>query len=89
MMSDDIKDIVPLTTVRGKLSAIIERVHETKRPLFATQNGRAAVVILDAAQYHKTMGEYDLYRALSHGLASKTTHTIGEVESELDAIVSE
>lgn len=56
MAIDIIADIVPVTKVRENLSAIIDRTRETKRPVIVTQNGSAAVVVLDAAQYQKTMG---------------------------------
>lgn len=84
-----IEDIIPVTKVRDNLSAILDHARETKRPIVVTQNGIAAVVILDAAQYQKEMEERDTYLAVARGLSSKETYTAEEVEAELDALLSE
>lgn len=89
MAIDIIHDIVPVTKVRDNLSAIIDRARETKRPIIVTQNGSAAVVIVDAAQYNKEMEEREIYLAIAKGALSKETFTLEEVEAELDDILRE
>lgn len=84
-----VEDIIPITKVRDQIGSVVERARETKRPIIVTQNGKAAVVILDAAQYQKEMEERETYRAVARGLSSKKSYTIEEVEAELDALLSE
>jgi prevent-host-death family protein len=74
------------------LDAVIERAQETKQPIVVTRNGKAAVVIIDAAQYQKEMDEHDIFRAVLEGrrdVREGRVYTIEEVEAELDALLSE
>lgn len=92
MPIDIIADIVPMTKARENLSAIIERARETKRPVIVTQNGSAAVVVLDAAQYQKEQEERDLLRGILAGeddVRAGRVHTMEEVEAYLDALLKE
>lgn len=92
MAIDIIADIVPVTKVRENLSAIIERARETKRPVIVTQNGSAAVVVLDAAQYQKEMDERAYLQAIIDGLDDVMAGNVishEEVEARLDAILAE
>ena len=38
------KDIQPLSEFRSKVATYIEQVHNTKRPLLITQNGKSSAV---------------------------------------------
>jgi prevent-host-death family protein len=89
MAIDIIEDIIPVTKVRDNLSAIIDRARETKRPIVVTQNGSAAVIILDAAQYQKEQEASTYLQAVLDGLLSEGEVTPEEVEARLDAILSE
>ncbi len=92
MAIDIIQDIIPVTKVRDNLSAIIDRARETKRPIVVTQNGSAAVVILDAAQYQKDMDERDLLRGILAGEdAIRRGHVLSheDVEAALDQVLAE
>ena len=42
------EDVVPFSECRNNLSAYINRVRETHRPVLITQNGRAASYLVDA-----------------------------------------
>jgi prevent-host-death family protein len=75
--------------VRDDLDAIIDHAQETKQPIVVTRNGKAVVVIVDAAQYQKDMEEREIYYGLVRGLTSKKVHTLEEVEAELDALLDE
>ena len=92
MAIDIIEDIVPVTKVRENLSAIIERARETKRPVIVTQNGSAAVVVLDAAQYQKDMDEREVLHAILDGrraIREGGVYTLEEVDAQIDALLSE
>jgi prevent-host-death family protein len=84
-----VEDIIPVTKVREQIGSVIERARETKRPIIVTQNGSAAVVIIDAAQYQKETEERETYRALVQGLSSRKSYTLEEVEAELNALLGE
>jgi prevent-host-death family protein len=89
---DIVEDIIPVTKVRDNLSAIIDRARETKRPIIVTQNGSAAVVLIDAAQYQKVMEERDFLRGILEGEAdirAGRVHTQDEVNAHIDAILNE
>jgi PHD/YefM family antitoxin component YafN of YafNO toxin-antitoxin module len=57
--------------------------------LVVTENSKAAIVIIDAAQYQKEMEEREIYLAVAQGLSSKGEFTPQEVEARLDALFSE
>ena len=87
-----VEDIIPVTKVREQIGSVIEHARETKRPIIVTQNGSAAVVIIDAAQYQKEIQERDLFRAILEGRRDARegrVYTLEEVEAELDALLSE
>jgi prevent-host-death family protein len=87
-----VEDIIPVTKVREQIGSVIERARETKRPIVVTQNGSAAVVIIDAAQYQKETQERALFRAILEGedaaRAGKLV-SMEEVEARLDALLAE
>ena len=67
MATETINERISVANVRDDLDAVIERARETKRPIVVTQNGNAAVVIIDAAQYQKEIQERELLRAILEG----------------------
>jgi len=87
-----VEDIIPVTKVREQIGSVIERARETKRPIVVTQNGSAAVVIIDAAQYQKEIQERDLLRAILQGendIRKGRTVSHEEVEAMLDELLAE
>jgi len=87
-----VEDIIPVTKVREQIGSAIERARATKRPIVVTQNGSAAVIIIDAAQYQREIQERDLLRAILEGEdALRAGKVVGmeEVEAHLDAILAE
>ncbi|MEW6737964.1 MAG: type II toxin-antitoxin system Phd/YefM family antitoxin [Acidobacteriota bacterium] len=48
-------DIKPLAEVRASMTACIEQVHKTGRPLVITKQGKSAAVLLDVAVYEALM----------------------------------
>ena len=84
-----ISGVITDSEIPGKLDAVIKHTQETKKPVVVTQNGRAAVVVIDAAQYQKEMDERDIYLAVAQGLSSKGKFTPEEVGARLDAVFSE
>jgi len=92
MATETINERMPIADVRDDLNTVIEHARETKRPIVVTQNGSAAVVIIDAAQYQKEIQERDLFRALLEGedaIRAGKVVSMEEVEARLDAILVE
>lgn len=58
-------DVRPVTEFRANTSAMIERIHSTRRPLILTQHGRSAAVLLDPEVYEGLVAEVELLRDLS------------------------
>jgi len=54
------EDIKPLSEFRSKVSQYIEQIHNTKRPLLITQNGKSSAVLLDVSEYENLMDKLDL-----------------------------
>ena len=59
------KDITPLSEYRADLAGQFRHVQETGRPLFVTNNGHAAAVMLSPETYDSLMDEIELARSLS------------------------
>ncbi|MGI8690614.1 MAG: type II toxin-antitoxin system Phd/YefM family antitoxin [Thermomicrobiales bacterium] len=92
MATEMINERMPVTKVRDDLDAVIDHAQETKQPIVVTRDGKAAVVIVDFAQYQKEMDERDIFRAVLEGrrdVREGRVYTLEEVEAELDALLSE
>jgi antitoxin YefM len=61
-------DIHPLSEFRSKASGFIAQVHNTKRPLVITQNGKSAAVLLDVNEYEKMVEKIELFQDVELGL---------------------
>ena len=48
-----VEDIRSITELKRNTRAILDQVHETKRPIVLTVNGRADVVIMDPETYQR------------------------------------
>ncbi len=44
-------DVIPMSALRENLAGYVKQAQETKRPLLLTQNGRSAVVMMDATVF--------------------------------------
>lgn len=56
------EDIRPLTEFRANAAAVVQQVQDTKRPVFLTQHGRSAAVLLDVEAYEGLLDELALLR---------------------------
>ena len=52
---DITEDIQALTTFRNNWAAFLQQLKKTKRPMVLTVNGKAAVVVQDAAAYQRLL----------------------------------
>jgi len=55
-------DIHSLSEFRSNTKGFISQVHNTKRPLVITQNGKSAAVLLDVGEYEKLVDKIELFQ---------------------------
>lgn len=56
------EDIRPLSEFRAKMAAFIDQVRDTGRPVFLTEHGRSAAVLLAVSEYEAMVEELELLR---------------------------
>ncbi len=92
MATETINERIPIADVRAALDTVIEHARETKRPIVVTQNGSAAVVIIDAAQYQREQESTAYLQGIVAGLEDLLAgRVVSEeaVEARLDALLAE
>jgi len=63
----NVPKIMPVTEFRQDAAAVIRRVRDSREPVFITQRGRAAAVVLSAEAYEKSENEREILRLLARG----------------------
>ena len=92
MVVNIVEDIIPITKVRDQLGSVVDRARETKRPIIVTQNGSAAVVIIDAVQYQREQEKVAYLKGIVAGLEDILAGRVishEEVEARLDSLLAE
>jgi prevent-host-death family protein len=82
--------IIPISELRQDAAGIIKRATATDEPVFITQRGRAAAVVVSAQRYERTQQELDILKALARGEAeieAGTGHDLAEVLAEADKLL--
>jgi len=59
--------IIPISDLRQNASNIVKSVSSSREPVFITQRGRAAVVMLSMKTYEHSQHEVDILRLLARG----------------------
>ena len=54
------QDIKPLTEFRANVTAFVQKVRKTKRPLVITQHGRSSAVLLDVEEYESLIEKIEI-----------------------------
>lgn len=78
------------TDIRRDYNAIESLAKETGKPIYLTKNGRASLVVMDAAAF-----DYDQYvgllidEAVEHNKKHPQTYNLEEAKAELDRLVEE
>ncbi len=87
-----VPSIVPITDLRQDAASVLRRVKETKEPVFITQRGRAAAVMLSAEAYERGERDRELLRLLARGekeIAAGKGYDLDAVLAEADAVLRE
>lgn len=61
--------IVPISELRQDAAGVIKRATASHQPVFVTQRGRAAAVLVSAQLYERTQHELEILRLLARGEA--------------------
>ena len=56
------KDTRSFSDFRANVAAVVRQVRRKRRPIFLTQNGRGAAVLMDVSQYEALVEELELLR---------------------------
>jgi len=64
-----VPDIIPVSDLRQDAAGVIKRAADTEEPVFITQRGRPAAVMLSTKRYARTQRELEILRLLARGEA--------------------
>jgi len=59
------EDIRSITDLKRNTNAVLEQIHNTKRPVILTVNGKAEAVLVDAKEYEKNTNAFNLLKLLA------------------------
>jgi prevent-host-death family protein len=59
--------IIPVTDLRQNAAGVIRRVRDSREPVYITQRGRTAAVVLSAEAYERAERDRDILAALARG----------------------
>ncbi len=82
--------IIPISDLRQNASDIIKRVASSHEPVFITQRGRAAAVMVSMENYEHAQHENEILRLLARGEKEIETgigYELDEVLKEADKIL--
>jgi prevent-host-death family protein len=82
--------IIPISDLRQNASDIIKRVASSREPVFITQRGRAAAVMVSMKDYEHTQHENEILRLLARGekeIEAGVGHELEDVLKEADRIL--
>lgn len=87
-----VPNIIPITDLRQDAASVLRRVRDSKEPVFITQRGRAAAVMLSPEAYERAERDRELLRLLARGekeIAAGKGFDLRDVLAEADAILAE
>ena len=59
--------IIPISDLRQNASGIVKQLSSSNDPLFITQRGRAAAVMMSIHEYEYNQHEFEILRLLARG----------------------
>lgn len=79
--------IIPISDLRQNASEVVKNVSSSREPVFITQRGRAAAVMVSMEAYAKAQHEMDILHLLARGekeIAAGTGYELDDVLKEAD-----
>ena len=58
------EDIRSITDLKRNTNTVLKQIHTTKRPVVLTVNGKAEAVLIDAREFEKITGAFNLLKML-------------------------
>jgi prevent-host-death family protein len=77
--------IVPISDLRQDAAGVIKRAALSREPVFITQRGRPAAVMVDAQTYERTQRQLEILQLLARG----TAEIEAGVGRDLDAVMAD
>ncbi len=84
----NVPKIIPISDLRQNASNVVKDVLSSREPIFITQRGRAAAVMVSMEVYEKTQHELSILHLLARGekeIAAGAGHELDDVLKEADA----
>ena len=84
--------IVPVSDLRQDAAAVLKKVRASTEPVFITQRGRAAAVLISIDAFEQSENERELLILLARGegeIASGIGHSLDDVLAEADKLLAE
>jgi prevent-host-death family protein len=82
--------IIPISDLRQNASDVVKQVASSREPVFITQRGRAAAVVVSMESYERSQHEREILRLLALGekeIQAGTGYSLGEVLKEADRLL--
>ncbi len=79
--------IIPISDLRQNASDVVKKLSSSREPIFITQRGRAAAVMVSMEVYKDTQHEIDILHLLARGekeIAAGIGHEFDDVLKEAD-----
>lgn len=77
--------IIPISDLRQDAAGVIKRAALSREPVFITQRGRPAAVMVDAQTYERTQRRHEILQLLARG----TAEIEAGVGRDLDAVMAD
>jgi prevent-host-death family protein len=84
--------IIPVSDLRQDAARVLKEVRGSKEPVFITQRGRAAAVLMSIDAYQHSETQRELLLLLARGekeIASGVGHELDRVLAEADVLLAE
>ncbi|GBE51888.1 phd_YefM [bacterium BMS3Bbin14] len=84
--------IIPISDLRQSASGVVKRLSSSRGPLFITQRGHAAAVMVSMKEYEYTQHELEILRLLARGekeIEAGVGYDLKTVLAEADEMLAE
>ncbi len=84
--------IIPISDLRQNASDVVKQVSSSREPVFVTQRGRAAAVIVSMESYENSQHEREILRLLALGekeIEAGVGYDLKDVLKEADRLLGE
>jgi prevent-host-death family protein len=84
--------IIPVSDLQQDAAGLLKELRASNEPMFITQRGRAAAVLMSIDAYQHSEAQRDILLLLARGeqeIAGGLGHTLDSVFADADALLSE